>query len=97
MSGKILNREQVTTLRDNGAIRTCTLKPIGGKWSLFIATKTEEYQVAKQRSKDPKLFTSIDTACQFVRELGLGEVTIEMRAWTPRQSQLELTTTTSSA
>ena len=36
----------------------------------------------------PRQFSSLDTAGQYVRDLGIGKVTVELDKWSPGQKQL---------
>lgn len=88
MDTKLLSRSQLTVLIDAGLVRDCTVRAIGGEFYVFFGTKTVDYQLAKQRKAEPRPFRTIDAACTFVRDAGLGRLTVDIAQWQPQQKQL---------
>ena len=87
---KNLLMAEISTLRHlvaQGAIKQTMIRPLGGKWAVWMQAPEASYLLATTRNK-PRLFTTLETAAKTVRELGIGGAWIPLDEWHPNENEL---------
>lgn len=81
---------EINTLRHlaaQGAIKQTIIRPLGGKWAVWMQAPEANYILATTRNK-PRLFTTLETAAKTVRDIGIGGVWIALDEWHPNEKGL---------
>lgn len=70
--------KDIKILMENGSLKSATVSPLFGGWSLtvFGKNKKEQYALHTQRG-DIRTFKTIDAAFNVIKELGFGSFEVK--------------------
>lgn len=91
MKATLVTRQQLITLVQGGAVKRCLLNPVGDRW--YVQAETHDKAVVLAVTENPKQareFKSLDAAGRFIRDVGIGLVTINLAGHERKQKTLAL-------
>ena len=83
----MLKRPALQALIEAGAVRKMRLVAQGASFHAEVETASG-VQVAATGRGHPRQWRSLDSAARWARDLGMGEVNVNLSQWTPAQRDL---------
>tara|TARA_R110002095_G_scaffold118186_2_gene103027 strand:- start:280 stop:540 length:261 start_codon:yes stop_codon:yes gene_type:complete len=84
-----MDEKTLRALIDAGAIRRCRIVASGARFHIEFETPNGTVTACTLRKKI-KQWATLDATARWLRNLGIGESSIDLARWTPGQKQLPL-------
>lgn len=83
----LLQHPELSSLIAEGAAKSFVFIATSGGFNLEVTTKTQKRLLHVQR-KTPRVFRTLETGLQYLRDMGVVSCSFEFRDYAPRQKAL---------
>jgi len=77
MKRRVVLEPAARLLVESGAVRGARVVRAGERWAVLLLVGMEEYTVSSKR-EDVRLWASLDTLAEWLKNLGIGSATLHM-------------------